>query len=82
MENVGKETKEKCPKCGRKVLYNGNYFCEEWTNENPVPEGECDWILPHPPETREDREMSIKLVGYWEEELPNCGGYAFHKTLD
>lgn len=70
--NTGKPTEEKCPKCGRVILYNGNYFCEHWTSYydgSPVNReaGECDWVLPHPQTELVDKQIYFRLCGYWEE---------------
>jgi hypothetical protein len=32
-----------CPTCGGQVVYNGNYFCENWTY--PYEGVGCDWVL-------------------------------------
>jgi predicted RNA-binding Zn-ribbon protein involved in translation (DUF1610 family) len=54
--NNGKTTLEKCPECGGRVIYNGNYFCERWG-------GECWWALPHPAGKAADRELALRLTG-------------------
>jgi predicted RNA-binding Zn-ribbon protein involved in translation (DUF1610 family) len=54
--NNGKSTLEKCPECGGRVIYNGNYFCERWG-------GECWWALPRPARTEADRELALRLTG-------------------
>jgi hypothetical protein len=67
--NHGKPTGRKCPKkCGGNVVYNGNYFCENWTSEPKLP-GECDWALPHPQTERRDQEFALDIQGFWEEEI-------------
>jgi hypothetical protein len=44
-------TGQPCPKCGAEIVYNGNYFCSEYT----MPEvyapmlmspATCDWAMP------------------------------------
>jgi hypothetical protein len=43
-------TGQSCPKCGAEIVYNGNYFCSEYT----IPEvygldmspATCDWAMP------------------------------------
>lgn len=57
--NSGWLTDERCPKDKARVLYNGNYFCENWNNG-------CDWALPHPPTELADKQISFRLQGYWE----------------
>jgi hypothetical protein len=61
--NEGEPTNEKCPKCNGKIVYNGNYFCENWGDT-------CNWALPHPQIEMADKKISYSLVGYWEEEGP------------
>lgn len=52
-----------CPECGAApVVYNGNYFCDNWVFPGPPGEGECVWALAHPATTRRDREF-CDLVG-------------------
>lgn len=52
----------KCPLCFElPVVYNGNYFCDGWTNKTPLP-GECTWALAHPARTKRDRDF-CDLVG-------------------
>lgn len=60
--NGGMVTLERCPECGGAVIYNGNYFCENSGYE-------CDWALPHPAVRKVDKAMSMRLVGYAEEDL-------------
>lgn len=67
IENNGDPTNEKCPKCGAPVIYNGNYFCTYWYYGDNPPEGSCDWALPHPQTELIDKQISHRLVGYWEE---------------
>lgn len=52
-----------CPECGEApVVYNGNYFCDNWVFPGPPEEGECRWALPHPATTKRDREI-CDLIG-------------------
>jgi hypothetical protein len=54
----------RCPKCGGRVVYNGNYFCQWWTftkSGRPLREGECTWALPHPATSDEDRAICDAL---------------------
>lgn len=64
-ENVGDLTPEKCPSCGGRVLYNGNYACEFWgtTYEGTRLGGPCSWALPHPATSKVDREIALRLDG-------------------
>jgi hypothetical protein len=52
---------EKCPSCGKQVLYNGNYFCEDWgytsSDDGTRRLGPCDWALGHPATSKKDREF-------------------------
>lgn len=60
-----------CPECQSRVLYNGNYFCEDWGMEHRVFKngktygervgGPCDWALAVPAETKADKEICDKL---------------------
>lgn len=52
----GAETAERCPDCGARVVYNGNYFCERFGKA-------CDWALPHPARKKADREIALRLTG-------------------
>jgi DNA-directed RNA polymerase subunit RPC12/RpoP len=54
--NNGTTTLERCPDCGGRVIYNGNYFCESWG-------GPCWWALPHPARRRADRDLALRLTG-------------------
>lgn len=75
--NGGQLTDEKCPECGSRILYNGNYFCEYWGVDLEVigrVGGECNWALPHPQEKLVDKQISFRLGGYWEHEDEN-GNY-------
>lgn len=75
--NFGTYTAEDCPRenCQGKVVYNGNYFCEFWgwdPDGKPLPEGACDWALPHPQTEYADKLLSWKLTGAWEQgEVPD-----------
>jgi len=42
-----------CPLDGARIVYNGNYFCENW--------GACNWALAHPARSRADREICTRL---------------------
>lgn len=44
-EYVGELTDVRCPRCGRDVVYNGNYFCRAWTYPFDGGQGTCDWAL-------------------------------------
>jgi len=49
----------RCPACGDRVVYNGNYFCENWES------GTCTWALPHPATHRSDRAVCEQIgIGY------------------
>ncbi len=48
--NYGEPTEARCPKCSGRVVYNGNYFCENWGDD-------CDWALPHPARSKKDRAV-------------------------
>jgi rRNA maturation protein Nop10 len=52
----GRSTLEKCPDCGGRVIYNGNYFCERRG-------GECGWALPCQARRTADRELALRLTG-------------------
>lgn len=70
----------RCPSCGLRVIYNGNYFCEEFGGivtqaiefngirgyERIRFGGVCDWALDtNPAVTKKDREMCRRLnIGY------------------
>ena len=43
-------TEASCPRCGSQVVYNGNYFCENWSYD-------CAWALPHPARSAADRRV-------------------------
>jgi hypothetical protein len=75
MKNPGSTpTNETCPKCGLEVVYNGNYFCTDWG----LNDADCDWALPHPPTELVDKQISFRLVGYWEEELDSGNRLELH----
>lgn len=60
---AGRDTGITCPVCGAApVVYNGNYFCDNWTFPHTPVDGECDWALAHPARTKRDREF-CDLVG-------------------
>lgn len=59
----GTTTAITCPECGAApVVYNGNYFCDNWTFPFSGADGECDWALAHPATTKRDREI-CDLIG-------------------
>jgi hypothetical protein len=63
----GRDVGIDCPKCGNApVVYNGNYFCDNWAHPYTGAEGECDWALAHPAKSKRDREI-CDLIGidYW-----------------
>lgn len=64
MSSNGKLTEEKCPDCGGRVLYNGNYFCEFWSTDSS--DVDCAWALSHPQTRLVDKQISWRLQGYWE----------------
>lgn len=49
-----------CPKCDHPVVYNGNYFCSQWSYPYDGVYG-CDWALSHgedgEPTNRADRKL-------------------------
>lgn len=47
----GWSTDARCPRCGREVVYNGNYFCEDFDA------GGCRWALEHPATDPGDRRV-------------------------
>ena len=50
-----------CPVCkAHPVVYNGNYFCDNW--DFPKSSGRCDWALPHPAVRKRDRKI-CDLIG-------------------
>jgi hypothetical protein len=76
VKNYGTYTAEDCPRegCKGKIVYSGNYFCEYWgyvPEGEELPEGTCEWALPHPPTEYQDRLVSWNLTREWECELPN-----------
>ena len=58
-ELPGRLTEERCPECGGRIVYNGNYFCEY----RYLPAGSCDWALPHPAREKADQDLAIRLTG-------------------
>lgn len=50
---------EECPDCGKRMLYNGNYFCEDWGYVSELDGqrygGPCNWALGHPATKKKDR---------------------------
>lgn len=60
---AGRTTGVTCPKCGlAPVVYNGNYFCDNWVYPGPPGPEECDWALAHPARSARDREV-CDLIG-------------------
>jgi len=55
-EKTDRLTAERCPKDGARIVYNGNYFCENFGKG-------CDWALPHPARKKADRELALRLTG-------------------
>lgn len=47
----GWSTAARCPRCGRQVVYNGNYFCEDFDVDG------CRWALEHPATDPGDRRV-------------------------
>lgn len=59
-------TDVRCPRCGSPITYNGNYYCQAWGWRGLSVT--CNWALPHPQETYEDRLIAWQLTGAWESE--------------
>jgi hypothetical protein len=54
----GTPTTARCPACGSRVVYNGNYFCEHFGDG-------CDWALPSIEEGEGTfEEAQVYLEGY------------------
>lgn len=61
-----------CPRCGGRILYAGNYFCEFWGCSLPGDDGTvtrhggpCNWAMPHPVRGAVDRAICDRLgIGY------------------
>lgn len=53
---AGTVTLEHCPSCGARIIYNGNYFCEDYGSS-------CGWALPHPARKKADQRLAMSLVG-------------------
>jgi hypothetical protein len=52
-----------CPACEQAwVVYNGNYFCDNWAFPYSGADGECEWALAHPATTQRDRAI-CDLIG-------------------
>lgn len=61
-----------CPFDQKRILYNGNYFCENFGYESRIFSdgktygerrgGPCDWALAHPATTKVDRKI-CDLIG-------------------
>lgn len=43
--NEGDRTGVPCPRCDGEIIYNGNYFCENWVSRSPIDRTECDWAM-------------------------------------
>ena len=66
-----------CPnavRCGGRVVYNGNYFCEFWTYPLPArpSAGECNWAMSHNDSTGDpigtrDKLTWTAIQDRWEE---------------
>ena len=57
----GRDIGIECPKCKAfPVVYNGNYFCDNWNF--PAGPDDCDWALAHPARSRGDRAV-CDLIG-------------------
>jgi hypothetical protein len=50
-----------CPECGEWVLYNGNYFCSEWSFITSPEWTDCHWALAHPALTKADKAICDAL---------------------
>jgi len=52
-----------CPQCGKRVIYNGNYFCEDWgyVHKRSRMGGNCSWALQHPATSAADRAICDAL---------------------
>ncbi len=63
--NTGYATTEKCPDCGKQIVYNGNYFCIDWGSNSATDGsrmgGPCNWALPHPVVEPRDKEITARL---------------------
>lgn len=57
----GREVGIECPKCQAfPVVYNGNYFCDNWNH--PAGPDDCTWALAHPAVSQRDRQV-CDLIG-------------------
>jgi hypothetical protein len=61
--NDGIITNVNCPSCGKRIIYNGNYFCEDWgyVSKRTRYGGDCSWALPHPATSATDRAICDAL---------------------
>ena len=49
-----------CPQCGvHPVVYNGNYFCDNWNH--PVGPNDCGWAMGSPARSERDRAVCVLL---------------------
>lgn len=68
-DNSGAFTNADCPECGKLVVRNGNYFCEDFGYDHPARNGKpawrsggpCNWALPHPASRPVDRAVCDAL---------------------
>ena len=57
----GRDVTIECPKCkSAPIVYNGNYFCDNWAYQPGA--GDCDWALEYPARTQADKKI-CDLVG-------------------
>jgi DNA-directed RNA polymerase subunit RPC12/RpoP len=56
IDSCNRTTLERCPECGARIVYNGNYFCQAFGRG-------CDWALPHPARRRRDKDIAVALTG-------------------
>lgn len=56
----GSDERIPCPKCGEHpIVYNGNYFCDNWNY--PAGPTDCDWALAHPARSERDKAVCVLL---------------------
>jgi hypothetical protein len=86
----GSVTGERCPECGGHIVYNGSYFCENWTwdcvrqgaTEKPDYERTCDWGLPSDTQiTYLERVLSYRLTRVWYTENKHGDRVYAHHTF-
>lgn len=57
-KQAGSDLLIECPKCKEvPVVYNGNYFCDNWRSEWNGKKWLCDWALAHPARSKRDRAV-------------------------